>query len=257
MKIGVCMSGKTEHIAAAKENALDYCEVNFGRLATIDAQTFATMKADLAAAGLQAEASNGLLCPGLNVVGEDVDRDAYQKHLEAGFARLAALGGRISVFGSGAQRCIPEGMDAGTGRGQFVRAVRMAAAEAAKYGITVAIEPLRQEETNLICTVREGVALARQINLPNVKVIADVYHMYCGGEGPEVLREVAADIAHVHVCKTDRTAPVDAEGRDWCRTLAEVLREIGYTGRVSLECTHSLPFAQSVAASMPALAYFK
>lgn len=44
---------------------------------------------------------------------------------------------------------------------------------AAKYGITVVVEPLQTKETNLINTVAEGIEIVKKVDRPNVKCLAD------------------------------------------------------------------------------------
>ena len=133
---------------------------------------------------------------------------------------------------------------------------------AAKYGITIVIEPVRMPDCNIINTFAEGVQLAKTVGLDNVKVLIDFYHMVCEKENPEVLRKYGKEyLRHVHfsypsIPEIDGVRDPDNirtifEGelhrRGWWRTFPscreewdytdfiQALTDCGYQGRVSLE----------------------
>ena len=99
----------------------------------------------------------------------------------------------------------------------------------------VAVEPLCRAETNLINTVTEGAMLAAAVDLPNVWVLADSYHMFKDDEPMEHLRTVGR-LNHVHVAlREGRCYPTYAEGQ--MRLFMNELRAIGYEGRVTIEAS--------------------
>ena len=70
---------------------------------------------------------------------------------------------------------------------------------AAAYGITIAIEPVRRPDCNIVNTFAEGVRLAQEAGLGNVRVLVDFYHMVCEKESPDILRRYGAEyLRHVH-----------------------------------------------------------
>ena len=80
----------------------------------------------------------------------------------------------------------------------------------------------------------EGAAIVEQVNHPNVRLQFDIYHMLQNGENPNDLRKAAPLLRHGHIAeKEDRTAP-GVKGDDF-RPFFNVLADIGYTGRLSIE----------------------
>jgi D-psicose/D-tagatose/L-ribulose 3-epimerase len=84
--------------------------------------------------------------------------------------------------------------------------------EAARYagqrGVTFALEPLNRFETYFINTAEDCVALAREIDLPNVRVHLDTFHM--GIEEKDIaaaIRTAGPLLWHMHCSENDRGTP--------------------------------------------------
>jgi sugar phosphate isomerase/epimerase len=106
---------------------------------------------------------------------------------------------------------------------------------AKEYGVDIALEPLRFEETNLLNTVAESGALVEQVAVSGAKLLADTYHMACNGEAPTDILLWSTLLAHVHVAeKRDRAAP-GHYGED-LRPYFRALHQAGYDQRISIEC---------------------
>jgi hypothetical protein len=115
----------------------------------------------------------------------DVSRPA--EHVERTVGRLSALGVETLVFGSGKARQVPEGFSREEALSQLVAFGRLAAEAASRTGIVVVLEPLRRQETNIINTAREGLALVDTVGLPRARG----RWLLCrrGRGGPEERRE--------------------------------------------------------------------
>jgi sugar phosphate isomerase/epimerase len=108
-------------------------------------------------------------------------------------------------------------------------------AEAAdRNQITVVIEPLNSKESNTILSVAEGVELARLVDRPSIKVLADFYHMDEEQEPLAHLTDYSEWIKHVHVADSGRGAP--GSGQYPYAEFAQRLQRAGYNGMVSVEC---------------------
>jgi sugar phosphate isomerase/epimerase len=70
---------------------------------------------------------------------------------------------RILCFGSGGARRVPDGFSKDEAFAQLVAFGTRIAPEAKAHGITVVIEPLRRQETNIINTAAEGFALVKAV----------------------------------------------------------------------------------------------
>ncbi|MBW3623704.1 MAG: sugar phosphate isomerase/epimerase [Armatimonadetes bacterium] len=200
-----------------------------------DGDEFAPMLNRLEHLTLPCEAFNIFLPGGIKIVGTEVDHeriDRYVKHL---MDRASAVGGKVIVFGSGGARRVPEELDPVEALAQVAQFLRDAGTEAERFGVTIAIEPLNRGETNLINSVPEALDLANQVDHPNVQVLADLYHIEKEGESQDHLLAAQGRLAHVHVADTGRFAP--GTGEYDTVGLFRRLKQIGYDGRISIECT--------------------
>jgi sugar phosphate isomerase/epimerase len=179
-------------------------------------------------------ACNSFLPGTLKVTGLDARSDTVLRFAEVAFRRAASAGIRIIVFGSGGARTIPEGFDRQRAREQFIALLKAMGPIALKYGVIIAIEDLQKSETNFINTVGEALDIAKEVNHPNIRVLADLFHMMRENEGPEALVAAGNYLVHCHVAELkERTAPGMA-GDDF-RPYFVALKKIGYRGGISIE----------------------
>ena len=105
---------------------------------------------------------------------------------------------------------------------------------AAATDVTIAIEPLNRNESNIINSVAEAADIARQVDRPSIRVLADFYHMNEEREPLSRLSDYGAWLAHVHVADSSRLAP--GTGDYPYPAFVSELRRAGYAGAVSIEC---------------------
>jgi sugar phosphate isomerase/epimerase len=139
-----------------------------------------------------------------------------------------------AVLGSAAARNVPEGFDRTRAEDQFLQALSWCADAIEGTGITLAVEPLNRKESNLINSVAEAVRFVKRINRPQIRVLADFYHMDEENEPLETLLKYGEWLAHVHLADTGRRNP--GSGLYDYDRFTRLLKEIGYTGAVSAEC---------------------
>lgn len=205
MKFGICVGTDIEKMKYIKAVGYDYSEGHCQEIARKDKEYLDEMKKT----GLPVVAANCFI--GMRIVGEEKNYDEIDAYLEKLFENAAYLGIKYLVFGSSAARRIPDGMSLEEGRAEitdFLKNHVLSLAE--KYNIIVAIEPLRPEECNAINTVADGVEIAKAVDSPFVKVLADVAHMYVQNESVESLLDYKGWIVHAH---TSNPAPDPSLGR--------------------------------------------
>jgi sugar phosphate isomerase/epimerase len=177
---------------------------------------------------------NGFLPGTLKSTGPETDHDAILKYAEMAFVRAQRLDSKIIVFGSGGSRNLPEGFSYEKGTEQFTSLLKRMGPIAAKYNITVVIEPLNRNECNFINSVKEGADIARAVNHPNIAVLADIYHMAKEDEGPESLRYAGELLRHCHMAERDGRKMPGTNNYDFTPYF-KALKDIHYQGRLSLE----------------------
>jgi sugar phosphate isomerase/epimerase len=100
---------------------------------------------------------------------------------------------------------------------------------------------LNRKESNIVNSVGEGVRFAKAVNRPEIRVLADIYHM---DEENEPLSEVATHIewlSHIHLADTGRFNP--GTGSYDYDTFFGYLKTANYRGMLSAECTVKNPEA--------------
>lgn len=232
--VGVCVS--IENAAIAKSAGCDYVEEGVRSFLVPDRPDleFQAEFALLKGSPLPVRACNSFLPEALKSVGPEARHDEIIAFAETAFRRAREAGIRHVVFGSSGSRGIPDGFDRAAARGQFVGLLRRLGPVAGKYGIVVALEPLRRAECNFVNTVTEGAAIVREVDDPHVRLLADFYHMLCEDEGPGSIVAAGPLLVHCHIAEEEGRTPPGFHGQDFTPYL-EALRRIGYAGGISFE----------------------
>ena len=234
-RIGVCTSIRNASIL--KEAGVDYIEESVRRF-LVPEKSEEEFEINLEAAfncGLPVRACNSFLPGSLKSTGPDADHEGVIEYAATAFRRAQRAGIRMIVFGSSGSRSIPERFNRKRAEDQFVTLLKQMGPLAAPHGIVVAIEPLQVSETNFINTVPEGAEIVLRVNHPNVRLLADIFHMLRMEEPPDHIRQAGDLICHLHIAEKARRTPPGVEGDDF-RPYLHALIETGYTGCISIEC---------------------
>ncbi len=245
MKFGVCKS--VEYAQQIKDAGFDYIEINLAKISALSDEEFLNSVNLLKEVGLKAKTSNCFFPADILLVGSDVDYDKIKQYTESALKCAKALGIEIAVLGSGKSRSIPDGFDEKTAKEQFKKAVGICAEIGKKYGIKIAIEPLSLRDTNFLNTVGETAEFCDELGLDNVGIAADFFHIFMMNESLENFENAKHHIFHLHIAKPDisRTAP-SPEDADTLKEWAQSIENIGYDGRMSLECSSKVDFETSL-----------
>ena len=231
--VGYCTG--LANIEAAKAAGFDYVEVSATEMANLSDADFEAAAAKIKTLGMPTPAANLFVPAAIKLTGPDTDIAQQNAHLKKALARLARVGVQVVVFGSGGARRVPDGYSKDDAFKQLVDFGRRAAEEGRAHGITITIEPLRRQETNIINTAGEGLALVEAINHPNFQLMIDFYHLASEKEDPEIVLRAKDRIRHLHVANPqDRVFPAKWEEYDYGPFFAN-LKKIGYDKRISVE----------------------
>jgi len=235
MRIGVCtgLSGMT-----ASADGLALFESTVGEL-LCPAEEEAAFEHRLVAARaatLPVEAVNCLFPGSLRNVGSDVDPAALDEWMTTTCRRAARVGVEMIVFGSGGSRMLKDGFDRTRASEQIVENLKRYGPIAAARGVTIVLEPLNTGDCNFINSVDEGAELVRAADHPNIRLLVDTYHMAKDDDPAESIRRAGELIAHAHCAEGASRGPLGTTGEDQ-RPYFRALKDIGYEGRISIECT--------------------
>ncbi|HEY7303876.1 MAG TPA: sugar phosphate isomerase/epimerase family protein [Bryobacteraceae bacterium] len=140
----------------------------------------------------------------------------------------------VVVFGSPKQRSTVDGMTPYDAVRVFAQELSCAAPHAEARGVTILLEPLSPEQTDVVTTLEEAVSIVKEIKSPAVQTMFDVHNAVREREPHmRLIREFARFIRHVHVNEYDGREP--GTGDYDFRALLATLGETGYSGWISLE----------------------
>jgi len=239
MKIGICESG--EKLCMIERGAADYAELGLSQIYKMSDSEIRETKKKLADRGLVPETSNSFF-GNMRMCGEVYDAKKISEYSKKALYKAAQFGIHTSVLGNGSARRIPEGANREECMRQIEETFYTAGSAAAEFGTVIVIEPLNSNETNVITTVAEGAKLCRKLNHPNVKLLADIFHMSVEDESFDSIIKNADIIKHIHIAapKT-RNFPSEAE-TEYYNKLKDALKKANYDLRISIEGGYSEDF---------------
>ncbi len=255
MRIGCC--GDLKAAQAVKDAGFEFLEVGVqgvlkGQLS--DAE-WAQTAPDPARFPLPVEAANGLVPGTLPIVGPHRDFAALTCYMANVARRAQRLGLQRLVFGSGAARRRPEGVDPAQALHEITEFTRMAGEACARHEVVLVIEHLHAQETNTLNKLSQTRALADAVNLPSVAVLVDSYHYVLEKETDAAILNLGPRLQHVHIAEPGGRVNPGAHGPfqpgagagkafDFVSFFC-LLRKTGYDQRISFEGSWARPIDQA------------
>lgn len=115
-----------------------------------------------------------------------------------------------------------------------VESVRVAAKGAAEYNITLMLEIVNRFEHFLLNTAAEGVVFLEKVNMPNVKLLLDCFHMNIEEDSlGQAIRFAGKHLGHLHIGECNRKVP--GKGHMPWQDVGIALRDIGFDESVVME----------------------
>jgi sugar phosphate isomerase/epimerase len=202
-------------------------------------------------------ADSGLQCVGLHwllagtgglhlTTGDRAVRLRTAEHL----ARLAGLcrelGGRVMVLGSPKHRSLLPNVTAPAAFAHLREVIERLVPALEANDVTLAIEPLGPEETDVVNTAGEAAALVDSFQSPHVRLQLDVKAMATESMPiPDIIRGHRERLVHFHANDPNRLGPGMGDV-DFVPILA-ALNSIRYDGWISVEAFDFRPGADRIA----------
>lgn len=156
------------------------------------------------------------------------------------------IGGKVLVFGSPKQRNVMRDVTYNQAFGYAREVFESALPRCEEYGVTICMEQLTHLETNFCQTVEETVELIDAINHPNFQLLLDTKAMAFQAEDrPTLIRKYAKYLRHYHANDENLEGP--GFGKVDFGPIFAALREIGYTGYMSVEVFKFDPGPEAIA----------
>jgi sugar phosphate isomerase/epimerase len=185
---------------------------------------------------------------GLHVSGPDAGlRQRSWEHIRHLIDLCADLGaGGAMVFGSPKQRSTTGGLTRGEATRNFIDGLAGVAPHAAARQVSVLVEALPANQSDVVQTLEEAVAIVREIGSPYIQTMFDVHNAIDEKLPHAALVERWFDyIRHVHVNELDGRHC--GSGDYDFKPVLEALGRRNYAGWVSLEAFDFTPGAERLA----------
>ena len=231
MRIGFCAKPDQAGSAAAAE--FDYIEPPVNYIAGLTEEAFCGCLEAVRAASMSTPSFNLLFPKTMLLLSEDVTDAQIAEYLHTALARVRRMGGKIAVFGSGKSRNRPSEMSYDSAFRRLAQVTRLTGEVADRYDVTIVIEPLNRNETNMINSLGEGACLAAAVNHPRVRLLADYYHIAVENQPVSDIERLTG-ICHAHIATAaGRRVPV-SEDAGYTEMFA-AMKHTGYQGLLSVE----------------------
>ena len=217
----------------------DFCECNAYGLATMPDEDFQYLLNEHAKQPLKIDAANCLFSGAFSLSNPGDQWESILAYAHKVIDRLVALDIRYVVFGSGGARKIPDSLDREEGIQNLYKLMKAFADYAEPKGLTMVLEPLRSQESNVFNLVDDCAKHVRNVNHKGVRLLADTFHMLIENSEPEVVLDCEDILRHCHIADgSDRRAPgfSDLSDPSYHKRFADALHKIHYSYGVSIEC---------------------
>lgn len=172
--------------------------------------------------------------PDLHCTGPEANHDDILVYSRIAFERAQRANVTNITFGSSGSRNLPEGFSYETGIQQFIDLLTKLGPLAKEFGLTVSVEQLQSRECNFINRIGEVERVVRGANHPNIRGVADFYHMAAEGDTAEDLAKTADLIQHVEIAELEGRRIPGTTDQDF-RPYFKVLKKSGYAGAIGIE----------------------
>lgn len=201
MKFGCCAPIQYYHLL--EELGFDFIELSGREIASLSEYEFGKWVETIKNGSIPCFAINDYCSQDIIIAGPDYHVDKAKSYAELLCDRGSRLGVQVIGVGAPASRKLPVGFDRNLAEKQAKEFVNVTCEIAEKYGITILWESCNSRVTNFHTTLKEAVNFVRDLQLNNLKLVIDFYHMYVEGEDLSVVKEAIPHTVHLHVAMDD------------------------------------------------------
>jgi D-psicose/D-tagatose/L-ribulose 3-epimerase len=227
-----------------------------GDPASVPAAQRADFRQQIKDSGLQYVGLHALVSvpPGLHLT---TPADAVRARSWQYFRRLidlsADLGNNgVMVLGSGKQRSAVDGSTVADAGKRLRDGLAEIAPHAGERGVLVLLEPLSPQFTNVVNTLAEAWEVVQEVGSAHVDLMFDTHNTVAETlPHDQLIRKYVRHIRHVHLNEMDGRQP--GTGKYDFALVLRTLREVGYTGWISLEVFQFQPSGEVIAKETMAL----
>ena len=250
-------SGDLDQIRQSVSWGYDYVEIHASLLKPLEPDSvWPSRRRELEETGQTLSNLCNFIPAEARFVGPDVDWGRTRAYLETCIGRGAEVGVKVFNWGSPASKSVPWGWPYSKAFEQIERAANLIADICKANRAICVIEPVNPRELNVIYYVTDGAMVAESIGRPEMRSLADFFHMSLQNEPLEHLEIARKWLAHTHTSGPDRYFPWAGQAWDQAAFL-RALKQVGYDERLSIESWRVRPGSTFAADAAESLAYLR
>lgn len=233
---GICVFSK--NIKKAVEAGFDYVVLPGVEIAKMTDDEFNLLLKTINENNITVSGYNAYCNGETPIVGDGFSPEKTRDYAKLMCLRGQALGIKNIGIGGPFARKLPEDYDMDKAFEQGAEFIKITAQEAEKYGFNVLAEGLSRYCCDFVHFLHEAYRLMKKADMPNVKMVADFYHMKLNGELPTRAYTFLPNCLDVHIsgCDNEMKRPfVGYSDKKELETISKVLKTEGYDISVTLE----------------------
>lgn len=248
MVLGVCSGTDESAVKLMKDIGYRYIEIGLRGVYGDNSHKLNPFLSALDKNKIRCEAANCLFPGEYNPSGKQT-QESLEKIRDKMYSLIketSGLGIERLIIGAGGARILPSQDKYDNVMDQMADICKYAISPVlSEFGIIAVLEGLNKGETSMLLTTADSVRLAKLTGLPNIKVMADLYHVDLEEENLDDFVNYKGYIHHSHIANPrPRVTPARDDGYNY-KPFFDALRSAGFNGRMSVECGHRGDYAES------------
>lgn len=249
MKLGICLLLlATDHDPLAKsiipdiaKAGYDYAEIPLARIFSLSNQELQTYRKLFQEAKLPIKVFNNAIPKGLALAGPNMNPLELSRYIDRAIYLAEFMGASLITMSGPNHLTVPSNQTWNHILPSYVRFLKQYADLAASKGITLAIEPINEEEHSFISTLSLAIEAIEAANCSNLVTMIDSYHFSKQQDNlKDALKKIAL-IKHIHYATPGKRTYPHPEDMAAFRQFLFPLLNAGYNGNISIEAFSDIP----------------
>jgi len=224
-------------LEAVARDGFGIVQLPIDAIMALDGTTFERGQAGFKASGLSFEVFESPLPKDVQVTEPGFNIYHWTEYLGQALSRLSSLGCKTLVWGEGKARLLPVEGEMATSKERFYQFMFLLCDSAAKYGITVGIQPLGSKRTNFLNSMAETADSIAMVGKPNLGMAVSLRDLVEMQAAMEELVRYKTLVRHLQLENPTvpgaLVPPMPSDAYDYT-PFFKALRAMDYAGTLSL-----------------------
>ena len=235
LKIGCCTDIKNYDYLV--DIGVDYIELSGSSISAMTDEQFNETLSKIQNGKIKALGINAYCPPDVIIAGPNFDPVRAEEYAKKTISRIDKLNIKKIGIGSPNSRNIPENFSRATAISQLKEFLKINCNVASEYGINILFEAVCTKECNFINTSDEALQIVKELDINNLFMVFDIYHVHTMGEPLNNLDNAFKYIKHLHISQdvNNKRGYLDNEHLNEYKVYIDRAKKLGYDDTISVE----------------------